>query len=309
VRIATIAIIMLVGTPACAGFGTKGEQVQSVSSSPPAPEPDLDAAARRVIDGKDVIVSRNGDWLVALRCIWVLRDVHACEVAFVERGRVVGTVAVYDRSASDDRETQARAARRAVERALAEHLGSDRVALNAEYAYGARDSHSTSVFGVIEGGDLVVREMIFPHRDERGRTAWPYGEATTRANAYQSPRASDLVVLPIETAPDRATAFALVRATSARHTATEYRFVQYVPPMQRPADSPRFPTAGELRALHATVGREIEEQLQSHPTFSARMVQKKYGWFRVDEFLDSPTHRLDFTETLHSLRAQLRAAR
>jgi hypothetical protein len=303
-----IVIALVVMLAACAEFEAKRERVGSVHSKPPEGEPDLEDAAQRVIAGDDVVVSRNGDWLVALRCLWVLRDVDRCEVAFVERGRVVGTVDVFDRRATGDRRAQARAARRAVERGLAEHLGRQRVALNADYIYGPRDPRATSVFGVVEDDELVVRAMIFPQRWERGRTAWPYGAATTRAVTYQSPRAKDLVVLPVELSPDRATAFALFRA-GAGHDERTYQLVMFVPPIDRPRDQPRFPTADEVRALHAAVGREIAERIQRQPTFGAQMVDKKYGLFRLEEFLDTPTHRLDFTETLLHLRAELRDSR
>lgn len=292
---------------ALAGCGDLRTDIKSdrprrdVPATKPEAEPDSETAAERIVAGEDVVVSRDARWLVARRCLWARRDLHACEVVFVEHGRVRGSVPVFDARAPGSQRDQAKRAVRAVRDALDTRVGPSRVALSSTYRYGAERSIGDTIIKVV-GDQLEVAEL---QRQDAplGRSPWSFGDAVQR-NVLRSPRAPGLVVFELHTRPDAATGYAMYRIDPAG----TYRLIMLGAPLER-GQLPRFPTEAEVRALHAAVWNELEEVERLRPSDHVRWLRESYGRLSVDDWTSTPEQRLDFATTMETLRRKLRTGR
>ena len=294
-RFAAVAVAVT----GCAEFDIKRDRpITSTRSTKPEPEPDLEGAAKRVVSGEDVIVATTGTWLVARRCIWARRDLHACEVVFVEDGLIRAHVPVFDANARGSLAKQAERAVRPVRVAVEEMVGAHRVALSSKLRYGLRDANGGPLYARIVDASLELFNWQFQSLPALAGTGWYFGDAVQTAH-FQSPRAPDLLVFELRLRPDAASSLVMFRSDASGG----HHFVMMVPPMAR-TDVPRFPTKEEVLALHEAVGRELDAM---PPGDLADALRMRYGWFRIADYLDKPELRLDVTALLLRLRSGIKA--
>lgn len=248
---ALLASTLLTG---CFLFWPEEDRFKSAGrSTGPRPEPDVEEAARgMILQTYFVIASRSGDRAAMRRCTYVDLLPDRCEITFVEKGRVVERVPTYQRGRDrPEWGDQGEDAGDAVEDAIEERFGDDRIALTR-----------LGIFGVEVPPEGVLSARLIDGRVELHAGSPPRVLTATKAppgviavqERYVSARAPELYIVSLTaespTNRDRQSGFVIFR----RFSANDYRAVMVVPPIDpRPiVEEPAPPAAPTTAPPSAT---------------------------------------------------------
>lgn len=198
-------------------------------SGEPLPEPSSKELAEGMITQTYFVATTPGTSRFALRrCRFADGLAERCEIAIIEGTRVVERIPTY-RDGDGEWGEQAKAARRAVMRAIDERLGRERVALTRLGTYGQLVPEEGLVRAQIEHGAVVLSLVRSDGTTGAtvGRAHLPAGLATV-SESYVSERAPQIYVVELAAADARDNGF----VAFARVEPGRYRAIAAVGPLE-----------------------------------------------------------------------------